>query len=190
MHSGVILTRSRVVSRGTRLPFPSPSHHLATALLRSTSRRLCSPWPTTVEPLLSSSMQGKRLAIVASSSSTELELEPPAINVGWASSPRRILLLRGSPSIAAVWAPPASPPLQEEPLESIVRPRLHLRHWRRPPPSSSLTTARPLWWAPFHPTATHGFPLVQSSSTEPPCLASRRWLAGIGRQGRTGEGRD
>jgi hypothetical protein len=35
-------------------------------------------------------------------------------------------------------------------------PRCH----RRPPPSSSLTAARSLWWAPFHPTTTHEFPVV------------------------------
>jgi hypothetical protein len=87
-----------------------------------------------------------------------------------------------SPSNAIIWAPPASSPLQEDPLESVVWPRLHL-YRRRPPvravivvhsPLSSLTTTRPLWWAPVCPTAIHGFPLVRSSSPTPPCLASHR----------------
>jgi hypothetical protein len=148
---GAVLTRSHVASRGTRLPFPSPSRHPATALLCSTLRRLCLPWPTTAEPLPSPSKLRKRLSVVTSSSSTELELEPSAIDVEQASSPRHLLISRGSPLTAAVRAPPASPPLQEELLESVVRPCLHLRRRRPPvravvhPSSSSLITARPLW---------------------------------------------
>jgi hypothetical protein len=96
------------------------------ALASAFARRLCSPWPATAEPLSSPSKTGKRLANVASSSSTELELEPPVIDAGRASSPRCLLLLRGSSLTAAIRAPPASPPLQEEPLESEDRPCLHL----------------------------------------------------------------
>jgi hypothetical protein len=86
--------------------------------------------------------------------------------VGRASSPHCVLLLHGWPSTTTVRAPPTLPPLQEEPLESIVWPRLHL-HRRRPlvrvvtvvhSSSSSLTATRPLWWAPIHPTTTHRFP--------------------------------
>jgi hypothetical protein len=82
---GVVLTRSRVASRGTRLPFPSPSCHPTTALLHSPPHRLCSSWPTTTELLPSSSKSGKRLVIIASSSSAELELEPLVIDAGRAS---------------------------------------------------------------------------------------------------------
>jgi hypothetical protein len=104
--------------------------------------------------------------------------------------------VRSSLSTIAIWAPLASPPLQEEPLESVVRPRLHLR--RRWPsvwavtvihlPSSSLTAARPLWWARVCPTTTHGLPLVESSSPAPPCSTSRRLPGGINRQSRADEG--
>jgi hypothetical protein len=146
------------------------------------------------QPLPSLSKLRKMLTIVASSSSTELELEPLAIDTGWASSPRRLLLPRGSPLTTTVRAPLASPPLQEEPLEYVVWPCLHL-HRRWPPvraivhpPSSSLTAARPLCWAPFYPTATHRFPLVRSSSPAPPCLASHHRPVRIDWWGRTGEG--
>jgi hypothetical protein len=99
----------------------------SSALASASTHRLCSPWPATAEPLSSPSKPRKRLAVVASSSSTELELEPPTIDAGRASSPCRLLLPHGSSFTTAIRAPPASPPLQEEPLESVVRPRLHLR---------------------------------------------------------------
>jgi hypothetical protein len=98
----VVLPCSRVASKGTRLPFPSPSCHPATALLCSPPRWLCSPWPATTKPLPSPSKLGKRLAIVAYSSSIELEFELLAIDAGRASSPCHLLLPRGSPSTTTI----------------------------------------------------------------------------------------
>jgi hypothetical protein len=40
--------------------------------------------------------------------------------------------VKSSPSTVMVQAPPASPPLQEEPLKSIARPHLHLRRRQHP----------------------------------------------------------
>jgi hypothetical protein len=90
------------------------------ALAFASTHWLCSRCSATVEPLSSPSKLGKRLAVVASSSSTELELKPPAIDAGRASSPRCLLFPRGSPLTTTVQAPLASPPLQEEPLNSVV----------------------------------------------------------------------
>jgi hypothetical protein len=44
-------------------------------------------WLATAEPLPSSSKPGERLAVVDSSSSTELELKPSFIDAGRVSSP-------------------------------------------------------------------------------------------------------
>jgi hypothetical protein len=56
---------------------------------------------------------------------------------------------------------------------------LSCRH--HPTLSSSLTTARQLWWVPFHPNATHGFPVVHSSSPAPPCLPlATDWPESVG----------
>jgi hypothetical protein len=65
---------------------------------------------------------------------------PPALSASWVTtyqsraaevSTSATTSVRSSSSTAAVRAPPASPPLQERPLEFIVWPRLHLHH-RRP----------------------------------------------------------
>jgi hypothetical protein len=150
---GLVLTCSCVARRRTRLAFPSPSCHPTNALLRSPPRQLCSSWPATSKPLRSPSKSRKRLTVVTSSSSTELDQEPPAIDAERANLPCRLLLPRGSPLTTTIRAPLASPPLQEVPLESIVRPHLHL-HRHLPLvraiaivhiPSSSPTAARPLW---------------------------------------------
>jgi hypothetical protein len=70
--------------------------------------------------------------------------------------------VRSSSSTAAIRAPLASPPLQEGPLESVVRPHLHLHHQRPPvraeaaviiprPPSASCRQPSPTVLRPHQP---------------------------------------
>jgi hypothetical protein len=119
---------------------------------------------------------------------------PPWVKPDWGEnqdcSPLPDSHLCGAPPMAAqLWLSPGSPtpPGASLACHAPLRPSNH--RWRSPiwavtivhPSSSSLTTARPPWWSPFHPTGAHGFPLVRSFSSAPPSPVNRRRPAEIGR---------
>jgi hypothetical protein len=129
MESGPLATTRRPMNPATcspcatvTPPLPLLGHHLnevkrhfavtsnSLALLLCSALRCRSPWPATIEP-------------------------PPCCptrpkGVPWHHAPP-------TPSASQVTAyrsraPPASPPLEEGPLESVVRQCLHLHRWRPP----------------------------------------------------------
>jgi hypothetical protein len=149
-------------SRGRSPPFRLHSRaRPAIALLwRSLSSRLCWRQPPP-------SATRTRCCI------PELRLHAAVLVDHTTGAPPTAAHLQPSPSSPT---PPGASPACHTPLQpSNCR-------WRSPvwavvvvhPSSSSLTAAKALWWAPFHPTGTRGFPLVRCSSTTPPSSVSHR----------------
>jgi hypothetical protein len=119
-HATHTLCSVRTLTKKSAIP-SSPSSSLVPLLCYSLhyGPPLYSLWPATAELLPSPSNLGERLAVVASSSSTELELEPSVIDARRVSSPRCLLLPCGSSSTTVLqpplsqltipWAPSSSP---------------------------------------------------------------------------------
>jgi hypothetical protein len=134
---------------------------------------LCLPWLATAEPLPSPSKMGERLTVVASSTSTELELEPSVIDARWVSSPGRLLLPCGSPSTTVLRPPPSQSTVPRAPSSSpeLTDPRFH---------SGNLSSAPPMTASPLS-SPSPSVSYLSEPSTAPPRPTSRRRLAGIGR---------
>jgi hypothetical protein len=102
------------------------------AMLLLGSSPLYSPWPAMTKPPPCRPTRPKgapwRRARPAPSASRVTTYQSRAVEVSMSLTTS----VRSSSSTAGVWAPLASPPLQEGPLKSVVGPRLH--HRRRWPP--------------------------------------------------------
>jgi hypothetical protein len=127
-------------------------HHFARHLeLTCIAALLCpplllfSPWPATIKPPPCRPTGPKGVPWCCA------PLEPSASRVpAYRSRAAEVSALsttsaRSSSSTAAVQAPPVSPPHQEGPLESVVRPRLHLcRRWPPVQAEATVIIPRPL----------------------------------------------
>jgi hypothetical protein len=142
-----------------------------------------------LRPLFLPTQLGNCTATTPSACRSNHEPESLASNAGKSHSLSCHLPLTASPSITVIRAPPASPPHLGGPCESVVRPHLHLCHWRPPvhvtielsPTTEFLAVTPLLRWVPHHQTTLNRSPLVQASSLATPCPTSSPVMVGIGR---------